>query len=67
MSERYQESKLEFRRDLDIKGDQKYPHARHLVVYQYGGTMEECVKTARERFNLSDDWVVASFEDRQWR
>lgn len=61
MSRHYQESEIEFRRSP--ANDSEYPEARGIVVYQYGGTIEECIAKARKEFNLSeDDWEVESTE-----
>lgn len=55
-----QESMLEFRRDEP--DDAEYPVARGLIIYQYGGEMEECVKKARKEFGLGLEWIVIKFE-----
>lgn len=61
MSRHYQESEIEFRRE-DCSGE--YPHARGLVIHQYGGCMEECVSKARKEFKLDpSEWKVVRFED----
>lgn len=60
MSKHYQESEIEFRRtDTD---DRDYPVARGIIVYQYGGTIEECIDKARHEFKLGDDWEVVRTE-----
>jgi hypothetical protein len=60
MSKHYQESEIEFRKTSDDNSD--YPETRGLVVYQYGGTIEECIAKARKEFNLDDEWEVVSTE-----
>lgn len=60
MSRHYQESEIEFRRDSD---ENEYPTARGIIVHQYGGEMEECVKKARKEFNLGVEWKVIRFEE----
>jgi len=57
MSRHYQESEIEFRR---AENSLDYPVARGIVVYQYGGTIEECISKAREEFKLDDEWEVVS-------
>jgi hypothetical protein len=59
MSKHYQESEIEFRRS---DNDSDYPVARGLVVYQYGGTIEECIANARKEFNLDEEWEVVKIE-----
>ena len=39
MSRHYQDSKIEFRKQSSE--DPEYPESRGIVVYQYGGTIEE--------------------------
>lgn len=56
MSKHFQESSIEFRRD--DPGGMGFPKARGVVVYQYGGTVEECIAKAREEFNLDFHWKV---------
>jgi len=58
MSRHRQESELEFRRNKD----NDYPVARGLIVHQYGGELEDCVKKAREEFNLDDEWELVRAE-----
>ena len=60
MSSHYQESKIEFRKESSEDSD--YPDSRGIVVYQYGGTIEECVDKARHEFKLGDEWEVVSAE-----
>lgn len=55
MSKHCQESEIEFRRE-DVTGE--YPHARGLIVHQYGGNLEECIFNARKEFCLGDEWEV---------
>lgn len=56
MSKHYQESSIEFRKSPGEESD--YPEARGIVIYQYGGSIEECIAAARKEFNLSDEWEV---------
>lgn len=58
MSKNYQESEIEFRKSPSDNSD--YPETRGIVVYQYGGTIEECVDKARIEFKLGDDWEVTT-------
>lgn len=60
MSKHYQESEIEFRRITNDNTD--YPVIRGIVVYQYGGTIEECIKVARHELKLGDDWEVITAE-----
>ncbi len=55
-----QETMLEFRRDEE---ETDYPVARGVIIFQYGGSLEECVKKARAEFNLGSEWKVIKFED----
>lgn len=57
----YQESKLMFRRSPAIPNDHNV-QTRGLVVYQYGGTMEECVQAARKEFHLGSSWKVVKWD-----
>lgn len=50
---------LEFRRDPQPIGP-AYPELRGLVVYLYGGTIEECVERARKELNLEPAWKLIS-------
>lgn len=59
MTKRYRESEIEFRRHED---NTDYPESRGLVVYQYGGSLEDCITKARKEFNLGDDWIAMSAE-----
>ena len=59
MSKYYQESEIEFRRN---EPNSDYPVARGIVVYQYGGTIEECVAKARKEFKLGEEWKVIRAE-----
>lgn len=54
----YQESELEFRREEPDDCD--YPIIRWIVIYSYGGTLEECVANARKQFNLDNEWELVS-------
>lgn len=58
-SKHYQESAIVFRRTSDSND---YPHSRGIVVYQYGGTVEERIKEARKTFILGQEWEVISAE-----
>lgn len=60
MSGHYQESRLEFERKEPEDSD--YPVARGLVVFQYGGTLEECIEKARAEFSLGEEWKVVEYE-----
>lgn len=60
MSRHYQESEIEFRKSPSDDSD--YPETRGIVVYQYGGTVEECIDKARHEFKLGDEWEVVSAE-----
>lgn len=63
MAKHYQESEIEFRRKPTSEteaGD--YPESRGIIVHQYGGTIEECVRKARVEFNLHDGWEVVRAE-----
>lgn len=55
----YQESAIEFRKDPE---NTDYPEARGIIVYQYGGTLEECIDKARHEFKLGEEWEVVSAE-----
>lgn len=55
-----QESELEFRFDGE---ENAYPVARGIIIHQYGGTLEECVKQARKRFRLDYHWKLIRSED----
>ena len=63
MSKHYQESEIEFRRDEPESQIPKYPVARGLIIHQYGGDVEECIKKARKEFILGTEWKVISFKD----
>jgi hypothetical protein len=52
----YQEHEIEFRRPATSS------NIRGLVVYVYGGKMEEVVKNVRKELGLSDDWDVVNFK-----
>lgn len=56
MGKQYQESVIEFRKSPSSESD--YPESRGLVVYQYGGTIEECIDKVRHEFKLGDEWKV---------
>lgn len=61
MSKHYQESEIEFRKVHEDTSD--YPEARGVIVHQYGGSIEDCIKEARKQFNLPEDrWEVVSAE-----
>lgn len=60
MSKHYQESEIEFKRDPS--DDRPDPEARGIVVYQYGGSLEECIAAARKEFDLDDEWEVVNAE-----
>lgn len=59
MSKHYQESEIEFRREVD---GSEYPENRGIVVYQYGGTLEECIAKARKDLKLDESWEVVRAE-----
>lgn len=54
-----QESELEFRSD---KEESSYPVVRGIIIHQYGGDLEECVKQARKRFHLDYNWKLIRSE-----
>lgn len=54
----YQESEVEFRRESDGDSYPSYPVARGIVIYQYGGDLEECVEKARKEFKLGSEWKL---------
>lgn len=56
----YQDSLIEFRKkDLE---NTEYPDLRGIEVYQYGGTIEECIAQARKRLDLDETWEVVRTE-----
>jgi hypothetical protein len=61
MTKHYQESELEFRRDIFDKSIE-YPVIRGVIVHQYGGTLEECFRQAREEIGLGGEWKLISAE-----
>ena len=60
MGKHYQESEIEFRREDGASSPAvpQYPVARGLIVHQYGGDIEECIKKARQEFKLGQEWKV---------
>ena len=60
MSKHYQESEIEFRRENE---GMDYPCSRGIIVHQYGGDAEDCIKEARKTFNLGVEWKVIHFEE----
>lgn len=58
----YQDHELEFKRKdgLDEKSD--YPDIRGIILYVYGGDLEECVEKARKQYNLGDNWKLIRCE-----
>ncbi len=63
MGKHYQESEIEFRKTSSDDSD--YPEARGIIVYQYGGSIEECIDKARHEFKLGDEWEVVHTEKAQ--
>lgn len=61
MTKHYQESELEFRRDIFDKSIE-YPVIRGVIVHQYGGTLEECITRAREQLDLDENWKLIRAE-----
>ena len=55
-----QESMIEFRWEED---NFEYPTVRGLIVFLYGGTLEQCIEKARKEFNLGEEWRIVKFED----
>lgn len=39
-----------------------HPSERRLTIEYYGGTMEECIAAARQRFKLNEDWELVRSE-----
>jgi len=64
MSKHYQESEIEFRLiNESIDYSTKYPITRGIIIHQYGGNLEECIKKARGQFKLNEsDWEVIRSE-----
>lgn len=60
MSKHYQESEIEFKKKPSSNNE--CPDTRGVVVYQYGGTIEECIDKARKEFKLGDEWEVINAE-----
>ena len=60
----YQESEIEFRRGVIDEGN-SYPTIRGIIVHQYGGTLEECIKQAREELGLGDEWRVITAKGKE--
>lgn len=56
----WQDHEINFRREIGLNEQPPHPDPRGLSVYCYGGSLEDCIKTARERFKLDDSWKVAS-------
>ena len=56
----YQDHEVNFRREVGLNEKPPHPDCRGLSVYAYGGTLEECVASARERFKLDDSWKLVS-------
>jgi len=61
MSRHYQDSEIEFRKT--VSENTKYPESRGIVVYQYGGTIEEKIAEARKTFSLGEEWEVIKCEE----
>jgi len=57
----YQEVEVEFRRDADA--DIAYPVVRGIVVYAYGGDLEEVTRKARKQLRLGTEWRVVRAEE----
>lgn len=55
----WQDHEVQFRK-RSSDAVEPYPEARGLVVYLYAGTLEDCIKRAREVFNLGPEWEVVS-------
>jgi hypothetical protein len=55
-----QESELEFR--LESEEGINYPCMRGIIVWQYGGTLEECIASARNAFKLDYKWKLVRSE-----
>jgi hypothetical protein len=60
MASIYQESKLEFRKNLSTKREVEFPEIRGIEIYVYGSSLEEMIKKAREQFNLDTSWELIS-------
>jgi len=58
----FQESTLEFRLEVGHKTF-GYPVIRGVIVHSYGGTMEECLKNAREQLKLGPEWKVCTWSE----
>jgi hypothetical protein len=57
----WQDHEIQFRKKLPVNpGRTEFPEARGLVVYLYAGTIEDCIKRARDQFNLGLEWEVVS-------
>ena len=55
----HQEDEIEFRRNCD---GMDYPSLRGIVVYSYGGDLEETIKKVRRELHLGSEWKVMRSE-----
>ena len=56
-----QEDEIEFRfieNGISRIGEIEYPRLLGMIIYSYGGTIEDTIKKARERFGLDARWQV---------
>ena len=60
MGRNVQEDMVEFRKETS--SNEPYPEIRGIVVYTYGGTIEESIEKARKQLNLGYEWKVIKTE-----